>query len=197
MKRIGVYGGTFNPVHIAHLITAEEVSEQMHLEKVLFIPTAHHPLKNEESIIDAGTRLKMLEIAINGNDKFESSDIEITEDEQKSYTVNTLIKLREKYKDEQVKFYLIIGMDNFAELQKWKEPDKLFMLAEVIVINRPGYFADDIKNDYSRQVVYAPVTNIDISSTEIRNRVRENRSIKYLVPDGVERFIQQNKLYTS
>jgi len=197
MKRIGVYGGTFNPVHIAHLITAEEVSEQMYLEKVLFIPTAHHPLKNEESIIDAGTRLKMLEIAINGNDKFESSDIEITEDEQKSYTVNTLIKLREKYKDEQVKFYLIIGMDNFAELQKWKEPDKLFMLAEVIVINRPGYFADDIKNDYSRQVVYAPVTNIDISSTEIRNRVRENRSIKYLVPDGVERFIQQNKLYTS
>ncbi len=197
MKRIGIYGGTFNPVHIAHLITAEEVSEQMHLEKVLFVPSAHHPLKNEESIIDAGTRLKMLEIAINGNDKFESSDIEIKQNEKKSYTVNTLIKLREKYKDEPVKFYLIIGMDNFTELHKWMEPDKLFMLAEVIVINRPGYFAADIRNDYSRQVVYAPVTNIDISSTEIRNRVRENRSIKYLVPDEVEKFIIQNKLYRS
>jgi len=195
LKRIGIYGGTFNPVHIAHLITAEEVSEQMQLKKVLFIPSAHHPLKNEDAIIDANTRLEMLNIAIAGNDKFESSDIEIGQNKDKSYTVNTLIRLREKYKDEQVKFYLIIGMDNFAELHKWKDPEKLFMLSEVIVINRPGFFAKDIVNDYSRQVTYVPVTNIDISSTEIRSRVRENRSIKYLVSAEVEKFILQNKLY--
>lgn len=196
MKRIGIYGGTFNPVHIAHLITAEEVCEQMKLEKVLFIPSAHHPLKKSNRIINANTRLRMLNTAIKGNSRFGTSDIEInTPGEGKSYTVNTLMMLKEQYSDEQVKFYLIIGMDNLAELHLWKEPGKLFMLSEIVVINRPGYYIKDVKNDYSRQVTYVPVSNLDISSTEIRHRIREGRTIKYLVPYEVEKYISENNLY--
>ncbi|HEY3252035.1 MAG TPA: nicotinate-nucleotide adenylyltransferase [Ignavibacteria bacterium] len=206
MKRIGVYGGTFNPIHIAHLITAEEVAELLHLEKVLFILSANHPLKDTNGIIDPEKRMKMINLAIKGNETFEASDIEIKlsglpaevtvqAGKSKSYTVDTLVNLREQYKNEQVKFYLIIGMDNLIELHTWKDPGKLFILSEVIVINRPRFYAQDVKNDFGRQVTYVPVSNIDISASEIRNRIRENRTIKYLVPEKVEKFIIQNNLY--
>jgi nicotinate-nucleotide adenylyltransferase len=147
-------------------------------------------------LLDAETRLEMINLAIKGNDKFESSDIEIKCSKgQKTYTVKTLILLKELFKDEQTKLYLIIGMDNLAELHKWKEPEKLFLLSEVIVINRPGYYIKDVDNEFTRQVTYVPVTNIDISSTEIRNRISEKRSVKYLIPDDVEKFIIENNLY--
>ena len=198
MKRIGIYGGTFNPIHMAHLITAEEVCEQMHLDKILFIPSANHPFKDSNGLLDSASRLKMVNMAIEGNMKFESSDLEIKLPiETKSYTVNTLLLLKEQYKAEQVKLYLIIGMDNLAELHKWKNPEKLFMLSEVVVINRPGYYIKDVDNEFNRQVTYVPVTNIDISSTEIRNRILENRSVKYLIPEAVENYITEHNLYKS
>lgn len=196
MRRIGIFGGTFNPIHTAHLIMAEDVRQQVHLDKVLFIPSANPPHKNSNGLLDANTRLDMINLAIEHNEYFYSSDIEIqSAQHSKSYTVDTLLALRNKYKDEQTKLYLIIGMDNLAELHTWKEPGKLFALAEVIVINRPGFFVQDVKNDYGRQVTYVPGLNIDISSTEIRHRIKENRSIKYLVPENVEKFIIENKLY--
>lgn len=196
MKRIGVYGGTFNPIHTAHLITAEEVCEQMHLDKMLFIPSANHPFKNMNGLVDASTRLKMVNLAIKGNKNFEASDIEVNQPAGSiSYTVNTLKLLKNRYKNEQVKLYLVIGMDNLTELHKWKEPEKLFLLSEVVVINRPGFYIKDIHNEFNRQVTYVPVTNIDISSTEIRNRIREKRSVKYLIPEVVENFIKENNLY--
>jgi nicotinate-nucleotide adenylyltransferase len=86
-------------------------------------------------------------------------------------------------------------MDNLAELHKWKDPEKLFMLSEVIVINRPGYYIKDVKNDFNRQVTYVPVTNIDISSDEIRHRIQENRPVKYLIPEEVENYIAKHNLY--
>ncbi len=196
MRRIGVFGGAFNPIHTAHLIMAEEVREQMHLDKVLFIPSAHPPHKDEGNMPGALIRLKMIELAVKGNSYFESSDAEINNSQNsKSYTAETLMKLRELYSDEQTKLYLIIGMDNLAEIHTWKDPGKLFALSEVVVINRPGFLIQDVKNDFGRQVTFVPAPNIDISSTEIRNRVKENRSIKYLVPLEVEEFIKDNKLY--
>lgn len=196
MKRIGVYGGTFNPIHTAHLITAEEVCGQMHLDRMLFVPSANHPLKESDRLVDASTRLEMVNMAIAGNEKFECSDIEIRQPAgSKSYTVNTLMLLRDCYKNQQVKFYLVIGMDNLTELHKWKEPEKLFLLSEVVVINRPGYFIKDVDNEFSRQVTFVPVTNIDISSTDIRNRIGENRSVKYLIPEAVENYIYEHNLY--
>jgi len=196
LKRYGVFGGAFNPVHTAHLIIAEDVRQQMHLDKVLFIPYSNPPHKNSEGLLKPEFRLRMLQLAIDGNPFFEISDIEIHSSENsRTYTVDTLMKLREMHKSDGVKFYLIIGLDNLIELHTWKDPGKLFMLSEVVVLNRPGYFIQSVENEYSRRVVYIPAPNIDISASDIRNKIREKKSIKYLVPDKVEKFIIENNLY--
>lgn len=196
MKRIGIFGGTFDPIHNGHLIITENVFEQIHLDTVLFIPSGKPPLKNADSITDSSHRLNMVNLAIEGNSSFSVSDIEITHNSNEpSYTVDTLMKLREQYSAQQVKFYLIIGMDQLIDLHKWKDPGKLFLLSEVLVINRPGFLIQQVENEYSRQGVFVPVPNIDISSSDIRFRIQENRSIKYLVPEKVEQYIIENNLY--
>ncbi len=196
MKRIGIFGGTFDPIHTGHLIMAENVLEQIHLDTVLFIPSGNPPLKDADNVADAEHRINMVNLAIEENPSFSVSDIEITQNsDEPSYTVNTLMKLRQQYPAQQVKFYLIIGMDQLIDLHKWRDPGKLFLLSEVIVINRPGYLIQQVENEYSRQGIFVPVPNIDISSTDIRFRVQENRSIKYLVPGKVEKYITDNKLY--
>lgn len=196
MKRVGIFGGTFNPVHTGHLIMAECVREQVHLDTVLFIPSAAPPHKDSSNLLDADTRIEMLKLATEDNKHFEVSDIEIELGKKdKNYTVNTLMALREKYTAEDTKLYLIIGMDQLISLHTWKDPGKLFFLSEVVVINRPGYLVTQVENEYGRRVIYVPAPNIDISSTDIRFRVTEKRSIKYMVPAKVEQFITENNLY--
>lgn len=196
MKRLGVLGGAFNPVHLAHLIIAEDVRQQMHLDKILFIPYSKPPHKDHDELIKAEDRLNMIKLAIEDNPYFEVSDIEIKRGENSlTYTVDTLMELREIHKAEQVKFYLLIGMDNLIELHTWKDPGKLFLLSEVVVINRPGYLIQKVKNDYNGKVTFVPAPNIDISSTDIRFKIKEKKSIKYLVPKAVEEYIIKNKLY--
>jgi nicotinate-nucleotide adenylyltransferase len=196
LKRIGVFGGAFNPVHTAHLIIAEDARQQMHLDKVLFVPYAKPPHKEHDDLADAETRLHMINLAISDNPYFEATDMEIQRGKNSlTYTVDTLLELREIYKNEQTRLYLIIGMDNLAELHTWKDPGKLFLLSEVIVLNRPGYLIQNVQNDYGRQVTFIPAPDIDISATDIRNKIKEKKSIKYLVPKGVEEFIKNNELY--
>lgn len=196
MKKIGILGGIFNPPHTAHLIAAEEVRTRLELDKIMFIPAANPPHKDAAGIVDADARVKMVTLAVAGNEYFEVSDIEIKlSGEGKSYTVNTLGALVEQYKNEQVKFYLIIGMDQLIALNSWKEPEKLFTLSEVVVINRPWYEKEKIQNQYSERVTYIKIPYVEISSSTIRNRVKENKSIKYLVPEAVEKFIIENNLY--
>lgn len=196
MKRIGILGGTFDPVHLGHLIIAENTAEQVHLDEVMFIPSKTPPLKNINNISEPVHRLNMLKLAVRGNPGFVINDVEInSEGSEPDYTVNTLLKLREQYINKQVKFYLIIGMDQLINLDKWKDPGKLFLLSEVVVINRPGYLVTQVENEYSRQAIMVPVPNIDISSTDIRYRISENRSIKYLVTPEVENYIYEHKLY--
>jgi nicotinate-nucleotide adenylyltransferase len=196
LKRIGVFGGAFNPVHIAHLIIAEDVRQQMHLDKVLFIPYANPPHKDYDGLADAETRLHMIRLAISDNPFFEASDMEIKRGRNSvTYTVDTLMELREQYKTEQVKLYLIIGIDNLIDLHTWKDPGKLFLLSEVVVLNRPGYLIQNVNNDFNRQVIFVPAPNLDISATDIRFKIKEKKSIKYLVPKAVEEFIKNNKLY--
>lgn len=196
MKRLGIFGGTFDPVHNGHLIMAENVKDQMHLDEVLFIPSRIPPLKNVDNVSESFHRVNMLKLAIAGNDAFSFSDVELNmSGTEPNYTVKTLLKLREVYPKDEVKFYLIIGMDQLINLHKWKDPGKLFLLSEVIVINRPGYLIQQVENDYSRQGIFVPVPNIDISATDIRFRINEKRSIKYLVPHAVENYIYENNLY--
>ena len=191
-KRIGIFGGSFNPPHIAHSIVAESVRQQMQLEKIIFIPSGNHPLKETS---DAGIRLEMAKIAFGNDENFEVSDIEVKNKNEKSYTVNTLQKLKEIYVNENVKLYLIIGADNLIDLPKWKEPEKLFELSEVVVINRPDYSIRDSRPEYSDKVNFVTVPFLEISSSMIRNLVSMKRSVKYLVSYGVEEYILKNNLY--
>lgn len=197
MKRYGIFGGTFNPPHIAHSVLADDVREQMHLDKIIFIPTGNPPLKDSSLALSAEHRLNMAKLAFGDDKNFEVSDIEAKNPGEKSYTIDTLIKLREFYKDDFVKFYLIIGVDNLINFPRWKNPEKLFLLSEVVVINRPGCLVQDVKSEYSSRVKYLSVPMLEISSTMIRDYIENGKSVKYLVHPSVEKYIHTHNLYKS
>jgi nicotinate-nucleotide adenylyltransferase len=197
MKRFGIFGGTFNPPHIAHSIIAEDIREQFTLDKIIFIPSGVPPLKDEQITISAKHRLNMAHLAFAHNDKFEVSDIEINNSSGKSYTVDTLLKLKENYKKDEVKLYLIIGVDNLIDFPKWKNPEKLFLLSEVVVVNRPFYNIQEVNSEFSSRVTFAKVPSLEISSVMIRNLVKNKKSIRYYVHPEVEKYISENKLYLS
>ena len=192
MKKYGILGGTFDPPHIAHSIIAEDVRDQLELDKIIFIPSGNPPLKNS---ISAEHRLAMAKIAFGNNEKFEVSEIEIKNSDEKSYTVNTLTKLIEIYKNEHAEFYFIIGLDNLINLPKWKEPDRLFDLAKIIVINRPEFDLENVKEDYLKKVKFISVPDMEISSSMLRERIFRGKSVKYMVTKEVEDYINKNHLY--
>ena len=192
MKRIGIFGGTFNPPHIAHSIVAESVRVQLILDKIIFIPSGNPPLKES---IPAEDRLAMTNLAFGEDINFEISDIEIRDLTEKSYTVNTLRKLKLKYEGERIKLFLIIGVDNLLDLPRWKDPEQLFGLADVVVINRPGFDPKDSKPEFYEKVKFISVPFLEISSTMIREYVRIGRPVKYLVTKEVEEYIEANNLY--
>ena len=197
MYRYGIFGGSFNPPHIGHSILAENVREQLSLDKVIFIPSGRHPLKDKDSVLSAEHRLNMSRIAFGKDPGFEVLDLEIEKAKKGSvnYTVDTLMDLYNVYQKEFVKMYLIIGIDNLIDFPKWKDPDKLFVLSEVIVMNRPGYLLQDADVEFSRKARYISVPMLEISSTDIRERVKSGKSIKYLVDEGVEEYIKENGLF--
>lgn len=199
MKRYGIFGGSFNPPHIGHSILAENVREQLSLDKVIFIPSGKHPLKDAISIQDAEHRLNMAKLAFENDPNFEVSDIEIEKAKNgiTNYTVDTLIDLYEKFKEDFIKIYLIIGIDNLIEFPIWKNPNKLFLISEVIVMNRPGYFVQDVNDEYSRKARYVSVPILEISSTDIRHRIKDKKSVKYMLKPEVEDYVIKNKLYKS
>lgn len=214
--RIGVFGGTFNPVHFGHLRAAQEVREKLGLEKVLFVPSGNPPLKAKD-LADPHIRLRMVDLAIAGNSAFEALDIECA-DRGKSYTVRTLEALLEIYRGAELVF--ILGTDAFLDLANWFEPDRLIALANFAVISRPGRdFGELDSSPYikmsefrpaklgngarcesarlrsGRRIFLVKITPLDISSTEIRNRLKKGLSIKYLLPEKVESFIISHRLY--
>lgn len=191
MKKYGILGGTFNPPHIAHSIVAQSVLEQLKLDKIIFIPSGNPPLKESISIRD---RWAMAELAFGGERNFELSDIEIQNINEKSYTVDTLQKLNEQF-ESYIKLFLIIGVDNLIDLPRWKEPENLFELCEVVVINRPNYSIEDSKAEFKEKVTFVTVPFLEISSSMIRDYVSKGRSIKYLVCKEVEDYIYKNNLY--
>lgn len=217
--KIGVFGGTFNPIHYGHLRAAEEVRERFGLTKIIFIPSKNPPLKTQE-IIDPEHRYKMMELALSGNSFFEISDIEYRKP-GKSYTVNTLEELRSIYTD--TNLYFILGIETFLDIPHWWEPERLVRLIDFIIISRPPFrfvdllsspFLDLSRKDLERldkaelesysaklktnkEATALRIPLIEISGTEIRRLVREGKSIKYLLPESVEFYIISNKLYKS
>ncbi len=200
-SKTGVLGGTFDPIHLGHLIIAEDVRQRLGLEEVLFIPAGHPwlKLKGEKPVSEAEHRLGMLKLAIASNPYFRVSSIEIDRPGL-SYSIDTVLELKAKL-GAGAEIYFIVGPDAMAEFPQWKEPARLLENCQVVGIGRPGHVEADLHildlfvPGASRRIKMMDVPQIDISSTDIRNRVAKGLSIRYLVPEAVERYIREHGLY--
>jgi nicotinate-nucleotide adenylyltransferase len=186
--KIGIFGGLFDPPHIGHLIITQHVLDEFHLEKILFVPAGNPPHKREYSPYE--TRHAMTEQALAENGNFAISNIE-REIPDKTYTVDVIQALKQKTEDE---LYLLIGSDQWQEIETWKDPEALFRECRVVVMRRPNYDITKESRFFDRIMVStAPL--IDISSTMIRAKVRKDVSIRYLVTPSVQKYITENNLY--
>ena len=184
LKKIAIYGGTFDPVHHAHLILAREAIETLGLEKVILVPAAISPLKESAPVASGEVRLAMLRAAIKGEPEFEVDECELRRPPP-SYTIDTVEEIRRRECDAAI--YCLIGEDNVEQLPRWRRLTELEKIVRFIVLDRSGK-----QPTHSYQLIRR---RIDISATEIRQRVAQNESIRYLVPRSVEEIIQREKLY--
>lgn len=219
-NRIGILGGTFNPIHYGHLRAAEEVRERIDLEKILFIPSYNPPIKGQE-LARPEDRYEMTRLAIEKNPYFEISDIECRR-KGKSYTIETISELKELMPGKN--FFFILGIDSFLEIPQWYRPQELMGMTDFIVVSRPGFRfmeltpmleshdkdmeilnkldigltdIEELNLNTGRKVMLLNITSLNIAATSIRRLVREGKSIKYLLPESVEYYIISNKLYKS
>ena len=190
--RIGIFGGTFNPPHVGHLIVADAVREQLGLHTVFFVPSYINPQKQEREVASGDHRLEMLRLAAGGNPGFAVSDAEIRRGGV-SFTVDTLGDFHRTYPEADL--YFLVGIDNLPAFNTWKDPAGILSLARVAVMTRPGFSAEESPLIKDERVTLCVVPGIGISSTEIRERVRAGRSIRYLVPSSVEEFINSEGIY--
>ena len=192
--RIGLFGGTFDPLHVGHLIIAETVLSDFPLDQVLFIPVGITPHKIEEDLSPAEIRLEMVQSAIQHHTGFDVSPVEI-ESKNISYTIDTIMwfKKTEKYHHDEL--YLLMGSDSFLELDTWKDPDLILEEVHLLVVSRPGFEIRTIEERFQGKLSIVKGPLIDISSSEIRHRVQLGKSIRYWVPESVEKIIFQKGLY--
>jgi nicotinate-nucleotide adenylyltransferase len=184
LKKIAIYGGTFDPVHHAHLILARQAIETLGLEKVILVPAAISPLKKAGPVASGEVRLAMLRAAIKGEPEFEVNECELLRPPP-SYTIDTVEQIRRRETDACI--YCLIGEDNVEHLPRWHRFAELEKMVRLVVLDRSGK-----QPSHSYQLIHR---RIDISATEIRRRVAHNESIRYLVPDAVGEIIQREKLY--
>ena len=202
IKRIGIFGGTFNPIHMGHLIMAEEVFQQHHLSKILFIPAYIPPHKYVKDLTEAHHRYKMIKAAISGKSKFEVSDLEIKR-EGKSYTIDTVQEILGHY-GKGCEVFLIMGADSLNELELWKNIKRLSQLCHFVIVNRPGFKTEastrlveiiGSNNILDMERLRVEINPVGISSTDIRKRLNDGVEIKGLVPECVEAYIREHGLY--
>ncbi|GAB4390386.1 MAG: nicotinate-nucleotide adenylyltransferase [Thermodesulfovibrionales bacterium] len=212
--RLGVFGGTFNPVHYGHLRAAEEAREMLRLDRVLFVPAGNPPLKSS-GLAPAPDRLRMAELAVAGNPCFEVSDVECRTGEV-SYTVNTLHRLGASHPE--AALFFILGIDAFMDMPHWRQPEKLAAMADFAILGRPPReFSEVLSSPFvetgameeetegglqslplkgGRRAFLLGITPLDISATAIREAVGRGGSVKYLLPEKVESFIITHGLYS-
>lgn len=213
--KVGLFGGTFDPVHMGHLRAAEEIRECFGLDEVYFIPSALPPHKQSSHVTPPEHRLEMLRLAIDSNAHFDICDYEIKR-QSTSYTIETLRYLTQTHPERD--YYFIVGHELFAEIESWREYHKLFSLSNFIVMTRPGFSNNEsdelplaLKNDFSyanreenvriyinnkdKTIAFTHIRGFEISSTEVRHLAAAGKSIKYLVPEQVEDYIASNELY--
>lgn len=201
IRAIGLMGGTFDPIHYGHLVTAEAARCEFNLDKVIFVPSAHPPHKKSMRITDPQHRFLMTQLAITSNPYFELSREEMDRPGP-SYAVDTVKAFQELFGPE-VKLYFITGADAILEILTWKNVEQLMESCYFIAATRPGYQLEelqdclrDLPSRYLERIFSLTVPAMAISSTDIRQRVANERSIKYLLPETVEQYVDKNKLYT-
>lgn len=199
VKSLGIIGGTFDPPHYGHLLAAEWARCECNLEEVVFMPAARPPHKQAACLSESEDRLEMVKLAVEDNPAFRVSDLEMHR-EGKSYTVDTIDYLRNVNVDRDI--YFIMGADSLLAINTWKDVSRLAGICKFIAISRPGYIMD--RNDRAVQnlpaeiierTVFLEIPGTVISSTDIRERVRTGKSIKYLLPPAVEDYVYRNGLY--
>lgn len=197
--KIGIFGGSFDPIHTGHLVLAEHVRSDAGLDRVIFLPAYESPFKMGRTSSDPASRLKMTEIAVEGNPEFQVSDLDIGKGKV-SYTVDLMAELQDIYPDDSL--YFIAGTDSFLGIEKWKGSAELLTKYGFVVGTRPGnrdeelkQHAEYISGKYGTDVVTVSIPKLDISSTDIRRRCEQGKSIRYLVTPGVEAYIKTAGLY--
>jgi len=188
--RIGLFFGSFNPVHIGHLIIANHILNNTDLEKLWMVVSPHNPFKKKSSLANNHDRLHLMNLAIGDNPNISASDIEFNLP-QPSYTIDTLMYLKEKHPNHT--FCLIMGGDNLKSLHKWKNYEKILENYQIYVYQRPAYDPGDLKDHVSITIVDAPL--LEISSSFVRNCIAENKSIQYLVPESVYLYLDESPIY--
>lgn len=198
-KNVGIIGGTFNPIHNGHLMLAEHAWSQFKLDEILFIPTGISYFKDQNIVLDKSHRLNMTSLAIENNPHFALSTIE-TDRKGNSYTYETLTALKEANPD--VNYYLICGADTLFQIETWKNPDIIFKLASMLVsvrdlksISDLEEKANELKLKFNADIKIMQFPLIDISSTDIRDRVKKGLSVRYMLSDAVIEYIDKNGLY--
>lgn len=190
--RIALFGGSFNPPHIAHLIVAEVARDQFGFDAVWWVPNATPPHKTDDQLAPAADRLAMTRAAIDGHAGFDVCDVEI-ERPGVSYTVDTVRTLVEQHPA--ATFSLLIGSDSLDAFHTWREPDAIADLADLVVYKRPGGLGDVAAPRFANNARYVAAPMLEVSSTEVRTRCREDRSIRYMVPPAVRAYIRTHGLY--
>ena len=189
-----LFGGTFDPPHIGHLIIAESILSDLDIDKIIFIPSSIPPHKPLHSYSSASSRVEMLQISIKGTPAFQISDIELNRPGA-SYSVDTIKQIKSQMSLSKEELYFVIGSDSLVEFQTWKNPHEILSLAQVIIAPRPLFTKDMVKPEFLEQVQFLDTPQIDISSSMIRERVREKKSIRYYVIPEVLEYIQEKRLY--
>ena len=198
-KKIAIMGGTFDPIHYGHLVTAEAVMHEYQIDQVLFIPSGQPPHKSDNQVTSAEHRYLMTLLATETNPRFFSSRIEIDR-EGYTYTIDTIREPKKIYPDTEI--YFITGADAFSKILTWKNPELLLSSCHFVAATRPGYSRtkaapqiEAVMKQHEDTLHYLEVPALAISSSKIRNRVKEGRPIKYLLPEAVENYISKHDLY--
>ena len=208
--RLGLFGGTFNPIHIGHLRVAEEVRESLLLDKIIFVPSYLPPHKELSDNVEGARRLEIVKLAVKSNPRFEVSSFEV-DSAGSSYSIKTIEHIRETYGGTP---YFILGQDAFNEISSWYQAERLFDAAHFVVMSRPdavkyplaevlGKSAARFQatpkgfiNDSGNEIIFVEVTAYAVSSSQIRDLCKQGRSIKYLVLEGVHDYIRNERIYT-
>ena len=190
MKKIGIYSGSFNPIHHGHVMLANYLVEFSDLDELWFVVTPQNPLKQKEELLDDAERLKLVQLAVGDDPRFHVSDIEMHLPTP-SYTINTLTSLSEQNPD--VEFVFICGMDSLQNMKNWREYQKILDNYELLVFPREGYDGGELVNYPSVTVLKTPI--LEISSTFIRQCVKEGRDVRHFMPEKAFAYMKQNQFY--